>query len=416
MTSSWPLVGDSTLAKTAAPLGGVRACYDARESCGTNVQPIAEAIASDNSNALFETSKRAVVEIADALKIMSIRMAATNMGESTEHTQTFDIVTDRNKVSIGHNAVEPMEEGSRQLEVKPGKEGIDICYHQYVDTGRILRSSPRRTHEHLFQPSNNLSTIIPGPPLTRQMSQNSESSRRRLPSLRPDVSDTPELSPKCLTIHQEVAKTSPKRPSEDTPEENKVSPKRLSLQFRPDKISSTSTPLQTNSPKIPSKGIRVLNFDQPKSKQSEVKQPQRRSSTFPEPTFCAIQAQESNQPTDCSPPDAFLSPTDQSIIAHGFPSSFFYSPGTSISRSTGARPKDTSPLSASSSDVFLDSDLGQRTFSGRLAENNPFSPSKHPMATRSNAVKTDDDSKKTSPKASLYSLYEALSQVLSQSR
>jgi len=291
---------------------------------------------------------------------------------------------------------------------------------------------------------------------------------------------------------------SPKRPPEEPPEEEgKISPKRLSLQFRPDRISSTSTPFVSTRPVLPSsKGVRALSFDSEsagngsESTHNHPQHPNRKArlsfNPSETPSLQSIAENEdlqfpTNNGDDCDAKrNSFIarnvpfmpSLSDQSsIIAHGFPSSFFYSPSTVEARSTSgatagaaptpssrqrrSMPPNISAVVASPSTqrfrealtaelsrrrlsladqspavrrLSLDDDRRSSTFGQSsipsLASSTtssdgfaPFSPSKHPMMTRSSAsvmsVKDQDVYGSRWPmdtKASLYSLYEALSQ------
>ena len=265
--------------------------------------------------------------------------------------------------------------------------------------------------------------------------------------------------PALSTMTEPASRESPKRPSEDQPEGSRVSPKRLSLQFRPDRISSTSTPF---GQKIPAKGVRALSFDQPPSagpaSALSISQPPSRRTrlssalsggggtdysldSIPESPSSSRGAGAGSTATN----DVFISPADQSsIIAHGFPSSFFYSPCPLEARSTSGAVSSTSltggkskdrcslpgPATASPSTVRFRQALRveitrrlslDQTAAG-AAGGLPFaSPSKHPMLTRSSSSSSSTTSCTKEPdinsskwpvnKPSLYSLYEALSQV-----
>ena len=317
---------------------------------------------------------------------------------------------------------------------------------------------------------------------------------------------------------------SPKRPSEEPlEEEGKISPKRQSLQFRPDRISSTSTPFGGSRPILPSaKGIRALSFDLANGSNnnnnssnnniSNIKEentqhhnhpqhPNRKArlSFNPDETFSLQSIAEHVENPSFPTKSAKDDPNDQSsIIAHGFPSSFFYSPAMVEARSTsGAAAAAVSPSTAAAAAaastskqrrsmppniaVFaspstqrfrealsaeisrrrvslsdqpstirrlsLDEDRHSSTSGPSIAPSTsssassssgivvvgnassgdgfaPFSPSKHPMMTRSSASvvslkdpeeeeeEMDESKWPLVSKASLYSLYEALSQVM----
>ena len=299
---------------------------------------------------------------------------------------------------------------------------------------------------------------------------------------------------------------SPKRPPEEPlEEEGKISPKRLSLQFRPDRISSTSTPFGDSRAVLPSsKGVRALSFDcgngasdnyvekssiinsrnneENTHYHNHPQHPNRKArlSFNPNETFTLQPIAEHENPQ--FPNKGTDDQNDQSsIIAHGFPSSFFYSPAAVEARSTsGAAAAEVLPSGAAASGATsrqrrsmppniasatspstqrfreaLSAEISRRrlsladqpstirrlsldydrcsstsgastvpsTVSDAFSSNGgfaPFSPSKHPMLTRSSASvmslkeqeETDASKLPFVSKASLYSLYEALSQVL----
>ena len=263
---------------------------------------------------------------------------------------------------------------------------------------------------------------------------------------------SPRRPSSTSSLAEPPPRESPKRPSDEQPEGSRVSPKRLSLQFRPERISSTSTPF---GQKIPTKGVRALIFDnQPPVLPKPISQPIRRTrlssalssgadysldSIAENPPSCNDDDDDEDVAEGGAAYDPFTSPADQSsIIAHGFPSSFFYSPWVSSARSTSGNASVSSvnpakgrssmpgPVTASPStqrfrqalSVEITRRLSLDNAASGLGGTLPVSasPSKHPMLTRSSSTASSTtkepefDSSKW-PVINKYSLYEALSQV-----